>query len=62
MRAAIRRYRDGEPTRLPYRVARQVVAARYAQSPAAVDEWPADDFSDALSTLEVTGPPPVVIK
>ena len=58
----MRRYRDGEPTRLPYRVGRQVVAARFGQSPAAVDAWPADDYSDALATLEITAPPSVVIK
>jgi hypothetical protein len=55
MRAAMRRYRDGEPTRLPYRVTRQMIAARYGTSPALVDEWPADDFADAVSTLEITG-------
>jgi len=58
----MRRYRDGEPTTLPYRVARQVVAARFGQSPAAVDLWPANDFADALSTLEITAPPVVTVK
>lgn len=53
------RYAEGEPTRLPYRIARQVIAARYGQSPADVDTWPADDFLDALGSLGVTAPPQV---
>lgn len=31
-----------------------LVAARYGQSPDAVREWPADDFSDACNYLGVT--------
>jgi hypothetical protein len=31
-----------------------MVAARYGQTPAQVDEWPADDFLDAMKFLKVT--------
>jgi hypothetical protein len=55
MKAALLRYAAGTPTRLPHRLLRQLVAARYGQSPAAVDAWPADDFSDAANSLGVTG-------
>lgn len=55
MRAAVNRYVSGTPTRLPWRVKRQLIAARYGTTPAAVDAWPADDASDALSLLAATG-------
>jgi len=48
------RYREGERTQLPYRVTRQLVAARYGQTPMSVDRWPAADFLDALATLGIT--------
>jgi hypothetical protein len=34
-----------------------LVAARYATSPAAVRDWPMDDFLDAVAFLGVTAPP-----
>lgn len=49
------RYAAGTPTALPYRVLRQLVAARYGQLPAAIDAMPADDFADAVNLLSVTG-------
>lgn len=52
----MRRYAEGDPVKLPHRIARQLVAARYGQAPAAVDEWPAEDFMDAVSSLDITGP------
>ena len=55
MKAAVRKAGRGEPTRLPARVMVHVIAARYGTTPAAVREWPADDFMDAESFLEVTG-------
>lgn len=56
MKAAIRRAARGERARLPYRVTRQIVAARYGQSPSSIDDWPVADFTDALATLELTAP------
>lgn len=53
MRAAVVRYANGQPARLPYRVMRQLVAQTYGQSPAAIDEWPADDFTDAAQLIGV---------
>jgi len=53
MRAAVLRYMEGKPTRLPYRVMRQLVAQAYGQSPMAIDDWPADDFNDAANLLGV---------
>jgi hypothetical protein len=55
MRAALLRYANGKPTRLPMRVLYHLVAARYATTPRAVRGWPADDFLDACELLEVTG-------
>lgn len=52
------RYREGDrvsSTELGYRVLRQLVAARYGQSPADVDNWPADDYADAVATLSISG-------
>lgn len=46
--------REGQPTRLPYRVARVMVAARHGTSPAAVDGWPVGDFLDARNMLDVS--------
>lgn len=51
----MRAYAKGERTELPYGLARQLVAARYGQTPASVDGWPADDFLDAVRCLPVTG-------
>lgn len=45
---------EGEPTRLPYRVVRHVVAATYGTSPARVDRWPADDVLEAVKLLPMT--------
>lgn len=49
MRAAVRRYANGQSTRLPYRVTRQLVARSLGQLPSVVDRMPVDDFSDALA-------------
>lgn len=54
MRAALKKAARGEPVRLPLRVLFHVVAATYGTTPAAVRDWPADDFSDAVSFLVVT--------
>jgi hypothetical protein len=54
MIAAMRRYLDGKRTRLPFRVQVHMVATLYGQTPAAVRDWPADDFMDALNFREVT--------
>lgn len=54
MRAAIIRYASGQAARLPYRVQRQIVAARLGQLPATVDAMPVDDFLDAYSLAPVT--------
>jgi len=55
MRAALLRYADGQPVRLPFRIQVHMVAARYGQRPGAVRDWPADDFMDALNFRGVTG-------
>lgn len=52
----MRAYANGEATELDYGLARQLVAARYGQTPAQVDAWPAADFLDAVTCLPVTGP------
>jgi hypothetical protein len=52
--AAMVRYAEGARTRLPMRLRVHLVAARYGTTPAAVREWPADDFLDAMSFLGVT--------
>lgn len=57
MRAALLRWAAGTPTTLPYRAGRQIVAARYGQSPRTVDAWPVDDYLTALAMLPWTGPP-----
>ena len=44
----------GEGATLPFRLQVQMVAARYGQSPAAVRQWPAPDFLDALAMLPAT--------
>lgn len=49
------KYREGKPTRFPYRVMVHMVAARYGTTPEAVRSWPADDFADACAFLGVTG-------
>lgn len=49
------RLRRGERARLPHDVLVHLVAARYGQTPASVREWPADDFTMAVATLQVTG-------
>ena len=49
------RYREGERTVLPTRVLVHIVAARYGTTPAAVRDWPASDYCDAVAFLEVTG-------
>lgn len=49
------RIKRGDAARLPIRAQVHIVAARYATTPEAVREWPADDFMDAISFLPVTG-------
>lgn len=48
------RYEAGEQTKLPLRVLVHAIAARYAQTPDQVRDWPADDFTDAVQFLGVT--------
>jgi hypothetical protein len=55
MRAALLRAAAGKPTALPLRVQYHVVAAHYGTTPDRVREWPADDFTDAMAFLRVTG-------
>lgn len=55
MRAAKRRYRNGDPVRFPFAVQVHMVAARYGQDPEAVLDWPADRFREAVQLLDVTG-------
>lgn len=55
MKAAIMRYRERKAVKLPLRAQVHMVAARYGQSPAAVRDWPADDFKDALLLEGLTG-------
>jgi hypothetical protein len=55
MRAALIRAAAGKPTTLPLRVQYHVIAARYGTTPDAVRQWPADDFTDAMAFLRVTG-------
>lgn len=45
----------GQSVTLPFRLQVHMVAARYGQSPAAVRQWPASDFMDALAMLPATG-------
>lgn len=47
--------REGEQAVIPYRLAVHMVAARYGTTPVRVRDWPADDFSDAVNMLSVTG-------
>jgi hypothetical protein len=54
MRAAVLRYVAGKATALPYRVTRQIVAARLGQLPSTIDRMPADDFLDAMALAPVT--------
>lgn len=51
----MRRLANGDRTKVPYRLRVHLVAARYGTTPEQVREWPADDFMDACSFLEVTG-------
>lgn len=55
MKAALLRAAAGKPTMLPLRIQYHVVAARYGTTPEAVRGWPADDFTDAMAFLRVTG-------
>ena len=48
-------YQEGARVRLPLRVQVHMVAARYGTTPDEVRDWPADDFMDAMSMLEITG-------
>lgn len=48
------RYEKGERVTFPHRVLVHMVAARYATTPEAVRDWPADDFLDAVNFLGVT--------
>lgn len=50
----------GESAALPLRYLVHRVAARYGQSPAAVRDWPADDFMDAVGMLPATDPRAVI--
>lgn len=50
------RLRRGERAKIPQRVGLHLVAARYGTTPAAVREWPADDYMDALHFLTLTNP------
>lgn len=54
MKAALKRAARGEPVKLPTRVLFHIVAATYGTTPEAVRAWPADDFADACSFLQVT--------
>lgn len=45
----------GEGATLPFRLQVHIVAARYGTTPAAVRQWPASDFMDALAMLPATG-------
>lgn len=51
----IRRGESVRTGRIPPRLGSHLVAARYGTTPAAVREWPADDYLDALAFLSVTG-------
>lgn len=56
MRAALHRHGNGEPLDLgdmPYRIQRAIVAARHGCRPGEVDDWPADEFYDALHVVGV---------
>ena len=55
MRLAAIKVGRGERTGIPDRMAIHLVAARYGTTPAAVREWPADDFIDAWNLLGATG-------
>ena len=55
MRAAILKLAKGDRAAVPYRLRLHLVAARYGQTPDQVRDWPADDFADACSFMEVTG-------
>lgn len=55
MMAALRRYAEGRPTRVPFRFAVHLIAVRYGVSPGQVLEWPADLYREALAFLPYTG-------
>jgi hypothetical protein len=50
----MRRYARHDRGPIPYRLGRQLVAARYGTTPTRVDGWPADDYLDAVSCLDAT--------
>ena len=52
----MRRYVAGEAGSVPFRLGVHLVAARYGTSPAAVRDWPATDYLDAVAMLEATTP------
>lgn len=54
MKAAILRFLEGSARRIPPRMQLHLVAARYGQSPQAVEAWPADLFLEAVGFLPVT--------
>lgn len=50
----MKRFARGDRAVLPPRVLYHIIAARYGTTPELVRSWPADDFIDACSFLEVT--------
>lgn len=50
----MRRIGRGDPATIPDRLGFHLVAAAYGTTPAAVREWPADDYLDAKAFLGVT--------
>lgn len=48
------KFREGQPASFPPRVLFHLVAARYGTTPAAVREWPADDFATACELLGIS--------
>lgn len=49
------RYARGKRAGLPVEVLVALVAARHGTSPAAVRDWPADDFAMCAALLGITG-------
>jgi hypothetical protein len=55
MKVAVSKIGRGDPATIPDRLAFHLIAARYGTTPAAVREWPADDYLDARAFLAATG-------
>jgi hypothetical protein len=51
----VRKLARGDRSAIPHQLGIHMVAARYGTTPAAVRQWPAIDYLEALAMLGATG-------